>query len=127
MAIGSAIYGRLATPLGSAIYDGIAPAGAPSTFAVWQVATDLDEYTFGANAKDLESLDVILRCVSDRHWPDRARAMYGTVHNYMQNAPLSVTGFTVIRCKRRGGKFQYQDSELFWHVGALYQIEIQQS
>jgi hypothetical protein len=126
-ALGSAIYSRLATPLGSALYDAVADGTAPLPYTVWQVLANSDDYAFGADDKEQESLDVMLRCVSDRYWPDKARTMYGTVHNYMQSAPLSVTGFNVLRCLRRGSKFQYQDSELFWNVGAIYAVRLQRA
>jgi hypothetical protein len=121
MALGSAIYTRLAAPLGSAIYDVNAKQGGTPPYTVWQVLTTTDEYTFNTTSEELE---VQLRVVSNRKWPAEAKRVYGTVHNYMQDAPLSVTGFTVLRC-RRTDKFLYADPEGFWHVGGVYTISLQ--
>lgn len=123
-ALGSAVYSRLAPYLGSALFDAIAPGAVQPPFGVWQVLVTDDEYKFGSTPV-MESIDVQLRFVSDRDWPDRARAMYGTAHTYMQDAPLSVSGYRVLRCRRRGGKFQYMDTGNFWHVGAVYQVDLE--
>lgn len=123
MALGSAIYSRLATPLGSAIYDGIAPQFGTPPYTLWQVLVTNDEYTFNTNG---EEIDVQLRVVSNQAWPGEARRIYGTVHNYMQDASLSVSGFTVLRC-RRTDKFQYQDPDAFWHVGGVYRVTLQKT
>jgi hypothetical protein len=124
MALGSALYSRLATPLGSAFYDGLAPQGGTPPYTLWQVLTTSDDYTFGDDTT--EQLDVQLRTVSNRRWPGEARRIYGTVHANMQDAPLSVTGFTVLRV-RRIDKFQYQDPDTFWHVGGVYRVALQKT
>lgn len=121
-ALGSAVYSRLAPYVGSALYDAIAPGTVQPPFAVWQVLATNDEYSFSDDAT--ETLDVQVKAISDRDWPDRARTLYGTIHTYMQDAPLSVTGYRVLRCRRMGSKFQYQDRDFFHHVGAIYRIEI---
>lgn len=120
LALGSAIHARLATPLGSAIYDTLAPQNGTPPYTVYQILTSSDEYTFDSNNEELE---VQVRSVSNRRWPGEAKRTYGTAHAYMQDAPLSVTGFTVLRC-RRTEKFQYQDNDFFHHVGGVYRITL---
>lgn len=124
-AVGSAVYSRLAPPLGSALYDAVARVTVTPPYTVWQVLDTDDDYTFGNGGSTTESLFVMVKTISDRYYPDEARTIYGTVHTYMQNAPLSVGGYTVLRCQRDGSRFQYQDNEKFWHVGATYRLEIQ--
>lgn len=123
MALGSAIYSRLATPLGSAIYDAVAPQGGTPPYTVWQVMAATDEYTFNT---DSEELEVMVKVISNQTWPGQARRVYGTVHNYMQDAPLSVTGFQVLRC-RRVSRLQYTDTDSFHHVGGLYRVSLQKT
>lgn len=121
LALGSAIYARMAPPLGSAFYDALAPQGGTPPYTVWQVMTTADEYTFNTDGEELE---VMVKTVSNRKWPGEARRIYsGTVHPYMQDAPLSVSGFQVLRC-RRTSKFQYPDPEGFWHVGGVYRVSL---
>ena len=124
LALGSAIYNRLASPLGSAIYDSLAPQGATPPYTIWQILTTNDEYSFASNPS--EELEVQVRSVSNRKWPGEARRQYGTVHNYMQDAPLSVSGFSVLRC-RRSDKFQYQEPDGFFNVGGVYRVVLQKT
>lgn len=127
-ALGSAVYARLAPPLGSALYDGIAKSTVVPPYTVWQVLDTDDDRVFGdRGTATFETFQVMLRTISDRYYPDKARSIYGTVHAYMEGAPLTVTGFSVMRCERTGGRFQYQDSEKFWNVGAVYTVELQRS
>lgn len=120
MALGSAIYARLAPPLGSAFYDTLAPQGGTPPYTLWQVLTTDDEYSFDRHG---ETLYVQIRSISNQVWPAHARRVYGTAHAYMQDAPLSVSGFQVLRC-RRVDKFQYPDPDGFWNVGGVYQVEL---
>ncbi len=124
-AVGSAVYARLAPPLGSALYDAVAKPSITPPYTVWQVLDTSDDYVFqDSGNSSLESLQVMLRTVSDRYYPDQARTIYGTVHTYMQHAPLNVTGYRVLRCERTGGRFQYPDRDGFWNVGGIYTVTI---
>ena len=123
LALGSAIYNRLASPLGSAIYDTLAPQMGTPPYSVYQVMTTSDEYTFNTDGEELE---VMVKAVSSAIWPGQAKQVYGTIHNYMQTAPLSVSGFQLIHCLRVS-KFQYQDNERFHHVGGLYSVMLQKT
>lgn len=127
-AVGSAIYARLAPYLGSALYDAVAKPGITPPYTVWQVLDTDDDYVFGdSGGASIEGMQAMLRTVSDRYYPDQARTIYGTVHAYMQGAPLNVTGYRLLRCERTGGRFQYPDNEGFWNVGGIYSVVIQRN
>lgn len=127
-AVGSAIYARLAPHLGSALYDGVAPPTITPPYTVWQVLDTGDTRSFGdRGTATFEDLQVMVRVVSDRYFPDQARTIYGTAHTYMEHAPLNVTGYSVMRCERTGGRFQFQDVDKFWNVGAVYTITLQRA
>ncbi len=119
--LGSAIYsalgGTAATP--KAFY-GVAPQGNAYPYTTIHRQAAIDVYTFNS---DEVSADYVVKVVSNRQWPGEAYAAYGTVHAALQDAALSVTGYSALRCERQA-TIEYQDSERFWHVGGIYRIEI---
>lgn len=79
-----------------------------------------DEYTFNTHGVDA---DYAVKVVSNRLWPAEAQTIYTHIHTAMQDAPLSVTGYTSLRCRRKS-TIEYRDNDGFWHVGGIYAIEI---
>ena len=135
-AIGSALYSRLGTASyvhntnGTATTSGtlgtyyaLAPQGVNPPYIIVQLASALDDYTFGtaANKHGFDS-DYIIKVISDRYYPTaQAYGIYGQLHNYLQDAPLSVTGHQLLHC-RRTSLIEYLDSDGYWHVGGLYRL-----
>lgn len=133
--LGSAIVARLGTVQytytansGSAttgsvgVYNTLGPQGSAVPYIVFQQAAGSDEYTFNTRS---ESLDYIVKAVSNRTYPGaQAYPIYGGAHDALQDASLSVSGYTVLRC-RRMSRFEYRDQDGYWHVGGTYRIDIQ--
>jgi hypothetical protein len=139
-AIGSALYARLGTVVYAYTTNGTATATGtlgtyyalapqnPMTsppYIIVQLASSLDDYTFGtADNKHGESTDYIIKVVSNREWPTaQAYGIYGQAHDALQDAPLTVAGNQLLRC-RRTSRIEYMDSDRFWHVGGLYRLDI---
>lgn len=137
-ALGSALYSRLgtvsytyntngtATATGTlGTYYALAPQNTNPPYVIVQMASALDDYTFGtATNKHGESMDYIVKVISDRYGPTaQAYGIYGQVHDALQDAPLSVAGNQLLRC-RRTSRIEYMDSEKYWHVGGLYRIDV---
>ena len=137
-AIGSAIYARLGTVSytynsnGTATVTGtlgthyaIATQNSNPPYVIFQMASALDDYVFGTAAnRHGESMDYIVKVVTDRYDPtEQAYGIYGQTHDALQDAPLSVAGNQLLRC-RRTSRIEYQDSEKYWHVGGLYRLDI---
>lgn len=120
MAFGSALYTLMATPLGSAFYDSVAPQGGTPPYTVYQIMPSSDEYTMDEGG---ELLEVQIRTISNRRWPGEGRTTYGTAHSTLQDGALNVTGFDVLLL-RRSTKFEYQDDLQFWNIGGVYQIRL---
>ena len=120
-AMGSAIYGRLAPSLGSAVYDTIAPGTVATEYVVFQRLTEIDDYSFGNNR--MESLEYLIKAVSDDDWPHTAYARYGVAHDAIQDAPLTVGGYGLMRF-RRTSTINYMDNERFHHVGGVYRCDL---
>ena len=70
------------------------------------------------------STDYTVKVVDDDKWPSAALVTYGTVHTAMQDARLTLTGFTLLRA-RRNATFNYRDQDGFWHIGGIYRIDVQ--
>lgn len=120
--LGSAIYAQLAAPLGSVLYYATAPERTVPPYTVYQFVAPMDDYTF--NTAHIE-VTVQIESISNQPWPNDARLIYaGTVHPNLQDAPLSVTGFRVLKVRRQK-PFQFPDPDRFWHVGADYIVELQ--
>lgn len=124
MAMGSAIYNKLggtaATP---AVYYALAPQSTQPPYVIVQRLSAADEYTFTGQGV---SAEYVVKVVSNRQWPSEAWAAYGTVHNTLQDASLTIPGYTALRCER-SSTVEYIDPERFWHVGGIYRVEAWQS
>lgn len=134
-AMGTALYSRLGTvsytyhtngtattsgTLGT--YDSLAPQGTNPPYVIFQFADSLDEYKWGAAHG--ESQDFIVKAVSDRGYPNaQAHGIYAQTHGALQDAPLSVNGNVLLRC-RRISRIRYQDPDKYWHVGGVYRIDV---
>lgn len=119
-AFGSAIYSKLGgTAAVPAVYYALAPQGAQPPYVIVQRLAAADEYTFTSKGVNAE---YSIKVVSNRNWPTEAWAAYGTVHNTIQNAALTITGFTALRCERTS-TIEYIDPDRYWHVGGVYRIE----
>lgn len=119
-AFGSAIYSKLGgTAASPAVYYALAPQGSQPPYIIVQRLSAVDEYTFTGQGV---SADYVVKVVSNRQWPVEAWNAYGTVHSTLQDASLSITGFTALRCERRS-TVEYIDPERYWHVGGIYRVE----
>ena len=121
LAVGTAIYTRLHAQATVDVFYALATQGATPPYTVYQRMVSMDEYTFGTAR--LLNADYMVKVISNRNWPVEALDVYAHIHNAMQDAPLTVTGFTCLRCRRKS-TIEYRDPDGFWHVGGLYRVEI---
>ena len=119
-AFASAVYTALGgTAANPPAYYAIAPQGSTPPYTVFQRMSASDEYTFDSRGV---GADYMVKVISNRQWPGEAYNAYGSVHTAIQNAALSISGYTALRCERRT-TIEYQDNDRFWHVGGIYRIE----
>jgi len=122
-ALGSAINSALSGGTVS-VYDTLAVQGGTPPYAIFQAQNPGEmEYTFSSSGL---RADYVLKVISNRTWPGEAQQVYNHIHNLMQNAALSVSGYRVLRCRVSSG-IKYRDEDGFWHVGGVYRIDLQQS
>lgn len=120
-AMGSALYAKIAPIDGSAIYDTVAPSTVTPPYDIFQRVDGVDWYTFNSSGEDLLYM---VKCVDDRYWPHRAQGRYGTIHATLQDASLTLTGFSQLRMRRVNTIGPYTDNEGFWHIGGVYVCEL---
>jgi hypothetical protein len=119
-ALGSALYARLGTAGTVGVYYALAPQGGTPPYCIIQRQAGVDEYTFTDGGV---STDYVVKIVSNRQWPNEAYQVYTHIHDALQDAPLTVTGFQLLRCRRRS-TIEYREPEGFWHVGGIYRIDL---
>jgi hypothetical protein len=124
-ALGSALFARLNNQGTVGVYYGLAPQGGTPPYCIIQRQAAVNEYTFGTAGGGV-STDYMVKIVSNRNWPGEAYQVYTHVHNAMQDAPLTVTGFTLLRCRRQS-TIEYRDTDGYWHVGGLYRLDLWES
>lgn len=126
-ALDSALYAHLnvhqvlnAVPGG--VHNTEAPAGTAYPLVIYQAMSKVDEHTFdGRFARAVYLVKVTARAA----WPKAAVQAYAEVHTVLQDAALSVTGYTLLQCRRQSTfALEEQDGgELYQHVGGLYLIQ----
>lgn len=133
--IEAAIYSRLGTvqysyPNGSGgtvtgsvnVYNTMATQQGAPPYIIFQLQTGLDGYAFAGDRE--ESFDYLVKTVSLKTYPSQeANPIFATADNALQDAPLSVAGYSVLRV-RRTSRVRYRDQQGYWHVGALFRIDI---
>lgn len=119
--IGSAVYSVLSAGT-VPVYHSLAPQETGLPYAIMQPQQPgVDAYTFGAGREI--SADWVVKIISDRQWPGQAINLFSYVDGLMQDAALSVAGWSVLRC-RRVSAIQYVDPDRFWHVGGVYRVDL---
>ena len=119
LSFGSAIYNVLHAGATVDVYYVLALSGATPPYCIYQRQAAMDDYTFGSG-HGVEA-EYVVKVISNREWPTEALNVYTHIHSLMQDAPLSMTGYTSIRC-RRVSTIEYMDNEKFWHVGGRYRV-----
>ena len=121
-AMGSAIYSTLNAAGTVSVYYALAPQGGTPPYAIFQRSSATDTYHMATGQSGVEA-DYVVKVVSNRHYPGEAHEVYGHLHAAMQDAALTVSGYSSLRC-RRATSLEYRDEEGFWHVGGSYSIDI---
>ncbi len=119
-ALGSAVYSVLSAGTVD-VYHSLAPQGATPPYAVFSAQNPgIDEYTFTSRGV---SADYSVQVLSNRNWPTEAATVFTHLDALLQDASLNVSGYTALRC-RRTSELMFRDNDGYWHVGAIYRIDI---
>ena len=108
------------------IWNSLAPKSAKPPYIVFQASSKIDDYRFngrGATAR------YIVKAVSHSPWPKEAATIDTQIDVALQDAALTIAGFSQLLC-RRDGDFYFTEidmGEVWQHMGGIYQIMVDQS
>ena len=95
--------------------------GRERPFVIFQYSGDRLDRTFD---RRMFMTSYIVKGVSESAWPDEASRIASEIDDVLEDASLTVTGFTHIACLRDTGiRFSEQvGGRTFTHAGAVYEI-----
>ena len=130
-AVGTALYnhlksGTVISIVGTAgIYKNFGSRDSAHPLVVFNYVTDRTEYF--TNTK-LVSQTWTVKGVSHTHGSDEAERVAGFIDRTLQEANLTITGGTLVYCRRHPGtSFSFRDEAQFWHAGRNYIIRFETS
>lgn len=129
-AVGTAITtvlraGSTGVAVGTAnVFDSYAFRGSTPPYIVHQVNSETPE--FSTSSEVSRSVWSIM-AVSAERWPDEARRIAGLIDTDLHDGTISVSGGTVIRCRRMSSIVPIRDETQHWYAGGLYVIEFSKS
>ena len=110
------------------VYYILAPQGTAPPFVVFQAMSKTDDYFSFTGGRGGSALYVI-KVIDRSPWPKAAGDIDTQIDSVMQDASLSITGHTLLWCRREEDFYLAEDQEgvTYQHVGGLYRILADQS
>ena len=109
------------------VFNGLAPQGTAPPYVVFSAMSKNDDY-WSYTGRGAEAVYMI-KAISRSAWPKEAGDIDTQVDSVMQDASLSITGFSLLACWREEDIYlvENQDGVIYQHVGGLYRIIADQS
>ena len=103
------------------VYNGLAPKGASAPYVIFQAMSKVDEHTFSGR---FANAVYMVKAVSRNPWPKEAMDVDTQVDTALEDASLSVSGYSALLCRRESDVYMVEDDAgVIWHhVGGLYRI-----
>jgi hypothetical protein len=112
---------------GTAVYEDHAPDGASLPYVVFGHHSGVWDYTMGMS----RFADVLyqVKAVSGSEYPKEASAIDAQIDSRLNNAAITVSGYGVLACTRETdvAYTELTADQTFWHIGALYRVELQKT
>ena len=104
------------------VFNGVAPQGTEPPFVVFQAMSKVDDYY--AYTERGGSAIYMVKAIDRSIWPKTAGDIDTQIDSVMQDASLSITGHTLISCRRKEDIYLVEDTGgvTYQHVGGLYRI-----
>ena len=104
------------------VFNGVAPQGTEPPFVVFQAMSKVDDYY--AYTERGGSAIYMVKAIDRSIWPKTAGDIDTQIDSVMQDASLSITGHTLISCRREEDIYLVEDTGgvTYQHVGGLYRI-----
>jgi hypothetical protein len=104
------------------VFNMMAPEGASTPFVVFQAMSKVDDY-WSFTGRGGSALYMI-KVVDESRWPKAAADVDTQVDSVMQDVSLSVTGHSLLYCRRESDIYLVEDQsgKVFQHIGGMYRI-----
>ena len=109
------------------VYNGVAPQGIDPPIVVFQAMSKVDDY-FSYTGRGGAAVYMV-KAISRSPWPKEAGNIDTQIDSAMQDASLSITGFSLLMCRRESDIYLVEDQGgvIYQHIGGLYRILADQS
>ena len=104
------------------VFNGVAPQGTEPPFVVFSAMAKTDDY-FAYSERGGQAVYMV-KAIDRSPWPKGAGAIDTQIDSVMQDAALSITGHSLISCRREEDIYLVEDLAgiMYQHVGGLYRI-----
>ena len=108
------------------VWNSLAPRSANPPYVIFQAASKVEEYRFDGRGMTAR---YIVKAVSREPWRKLASTVDTQIDAALQDATLTITGFTQLLCRRETDFYlaEEREGELWQHVGGVYQIMVDQT
>lgn len=104
------------------VFNGVAPQGTEPPFVVFSAMSKTDDY-FAYSERGGQAVYMV-KAIDRSPWPKSAGDIDTQIDSVMQDASLSITGHSLISCRREEDIYLVEDlaGVMYQHVGGLYRI-----
>ena len=109
------------------VFNQMAREGTQTPFVVFRAMSKVDDY-WSYTGRGGTAVYMI-KVIDESGWPKAAADIDTQIDSAMQDVALSVTGYSLLQCRRESDIYLVENSEgrTFQHIGGLYRIEADQS
>jgi hypothetical protein len=104
------------------VFNGLAPQGTEPPFVVFQAMSKVDDY-FSYTGRGGAAV-YLVKAIDRSIWPKGAGDIDTQIDSVMQDASLSITGYSLLMCRRESDLYLVEDQAgmVYQHIGGLYRI-----
>lgn len=104
------------------VFNQLAPEGTTPPYVIFQHASKADDY-FAFTKRGAEAV-YIVKAVSRSPWPKEASTIDTQIDTLLQDATLTITGYSRLYCRRESDfdLRENSDGEIYQHIGGLYRV-----
>ena len=105
------------------IYNILAPQGVEPPYIIFHAMSKEDDYWAFSSGRGGNAVYMV-KAISRNRWPKEASDIDTQIDSVMQDASLSITGHSLISCRREEDIYLVEDlaGVMYQHIGGLYRI-----
>ena len=109
------------------IFNTLAPKGTAAPYVLFQVSSKIDD-NFSYTKRGADAV-YIVKAISQSPWPKEASDIDTQIDALLENATLTISGYTQLVCRRQSDFSFTEDvgGEVYQHQGGLYGITADES